>query len=163
MGEITGTERAIIARLQADLIGIEPLTRTVRKGDGSTVEAPIKVESYPKKPQKGTLKTLAASGAVLVRYTGSKYKPPRRNSRMTVQDRQMFFELLIVADSLLAEDQAKGIYESLDLAADRVLDYVPPGCTAGIELVQDDYLNEQDGSWEYGLLISVWTQKVREV
>lgn len=160
---ISAIESALKSRLEKDLAaeGIDPLQRTMAKADGSSVAVPVPVRSFPRKPSETTLKTLSASGAVLVRYAGSKYGKARKGAGWMVQDREMFFEVLCVADSLLAEDAHVGVYGLLDNVGSRLAGHQPSGSVAPIELVQDDYISETAGSWEYGLIVSVKTQRVR--
>jgi hypothetical protein len=158
---IAAIEQALKDRLLEDIDGIDQLVKLVTKPDGTKVEVPVQVKSYPRKPSEQTLKTLSSAGAVLVRYAGSKYGKSRKGSGWIVQDREMIFEVLCISDSLLAEDAHVGIYALLDNCGDRLIDYQPTGSVAGIELVQDDYLSERSGSWEYGILVSVKTQKVK--
>lgn len=163
MPGISVVEDAIKDRLMAEIAGVEALKKSVPKPDGSTADVRVQVKSYPKKPTETLLKTLAAAGAVLVRFAGSKYGKIREAGTRQVQDRTMFFEVLTVDDSLRAEDAHGGIYELLDLCGERLMGFTPAGCTSGIELVSDEYLSENNGAWEYGILTSVKAQKVREV
>ena len=163
MSGISVVEDAIKDRLMAEIEGVETLKKSVPKPGGSTADVPVQVKSYPKKPTETLLKTLAAAGSVLVRFAGSKYGKIREAGALQVQDRTMFFEVLVVEDSLRAEDAHGGIYELLDLCGERLMGFTPTGCTSGIELVSDEYLSENNGAWEYGILTSVKAQKVREV
>ena len=160
MGQITDIEQALIARLQADLgeDGPAVITRTMAGPDGDPIEVPVQIKSYPPKPNDLTLKTLAASGAVLVRYSGSKYGAPIVGQGWMVQDRAMLFEIHTVSETLLPAAASSGIYEMLDLAAVRLIGHRPDSACGLIELVQDDYVLEKGGSWEYGLIVSVPTQ-----
>ncbi len=153
-------ELALIARLQADLgeDGPAAITRTMAGPDGNPITVPVQIKSYPSKPNDLTLKTLAASGAVLVRYSGSKYGSPIVGKDWLVQDRAMLFEIHTVSETLLPEAALSGIYEMLDLAALRLVGHKPAGACSLIELAQDDYVMEKGGSWEYGLIVSVPTQ-----
>lgn len=161
MGQIINIESQIKGRLTADLPGVERLVKTVSKPDGSTVDVPLKVGSYPKKPTESGLKTLAAAGAVLTRFVGSRYGSPRDVDGVRVQDRDMTYEVLCLADSLLDEDAAKGVYEILDAAADRLVGFQPADAVGAIVLLRDDYVQETAGTWEYGILVSLTAQKVR--
>lgn len=156
---IEDIEQRIIERLGADIDGIDPITRTRATADGGTIEAPVQIKSYPSLPTDALLKTLSAAGTVLVRYTGSRYSKPRRGIGFFVQDRTMLYEVMCLSDSLLPSSAASGIYRMLDLAADRLIGHRPEGAIDDIELVQDEYVGETRGSWEYGIIISVKTQK----
>lgn len=158
MGQIADIEQALIDRLRAEIEGVDPLVKSLAGPDGSVVDVPVQIKSYPSSPTESTLKTLAAAGAVLVRYTGSRYAKPRQGTGWMVQDRSMLFEVLAVADSLLPAAASSGIYRLLDVAALRLIGHVPEGATGMIELVQDDYVAETKGSWEYGLIVSVPAQ-----
>ncbi len=157
-GRITRIEESIKTRLGAVITGVPNLVKVMPKTDGSTVEVPVKIDSYPRQPSEQILVSLASSGAVVVRYTGSKYLAKRVVGSITVQDRTMMYECLVFSDSLQARDTGTGIYELLDLAALRLIGYKPDGAVDGIELVQDDYVEERKGSWTYGILVSVKTQ-----
>lgn len=161
MPGIADIEDAIKARLTATIAGIDDLVRSVPKPSGSPVLVPVQVKSYPKRPSEQTLKSLAAAGAVLVRYAGSKFGKKRTSGGITVQDETMFFEVLAIADSLRAEDAHEGVYEFLQVCEARLIDYRPSSCVDGFELVDVNYLSEKNGAWEYGLLVSVKTQMVK--
>ena len=158
---ITSIEDALKTRLAEDIDGIDPLQRMMAKPGGQSVAVPVKISSYPRKPTESVLKSLSASGAVLVRYAGSRFGKMRVGDGWVVQDREMLFEVLCVSDSLLAEDAHVGIYALLDNAEDRLMGYQPDGAVSGIEIVQDDYVSERSGSWEYGVMVSVKTQKIK--
>lgn len=162
MPGIDAVEDAIKDRLTAEIAGVADLVRSVPKPDGSSVQVPVQVKSYPKKPSEQTLKSLAAAGAVLVRYAGSKFSKLRKSGDIAVQDETMFFEVLTIADSLRAEDAHEGVYEFLDVCKVRLINYKPPGCVAGIELIDANYLSEKNGAWEYGLLVNVKAQIVKQ-
>lgn len=161
MPGISVVEDAIKARLTETIDGVDNLVRSVPKPDGTTAQVPVEVKSYPKKPNEQTLKSLAAGGAVLVRYAGSKFGKKRTSEGIAVQDETMFFEIITIADSLRADDAHEGVYEFQDVCKDRLMDYKPEGCGDGIDLVDANYLSEKNGAWEYGLLVSVATQQVK--
>ncbi|NMW18035.1 MAG: hypothetical protein HKK66_03215 [Chlorobiaceae bacterium] len=158
---IDDIEGALKSRLQEEITGLPALVKTLQKPDGTTVDVPVKVESYPRQPSEQLLVTLATSGALVVRYTGSKYSRKREVCGITVQDRTMGYEVLVFSDSLLARDTGAGIYELLDLAALRLIGFLPDGCVDGVELERDDYVEERKGAWTYGILLSVKTQTRR--
>jgi hypothetical protein len=160
MGMINNIEQALITRLQDDLgaTGPDQITRSMAGPAGTPVTVPVPIKSYPSKPNDLTLKTLASSGAVLVRYSGSKYGSPRYPEGLMVQDRVMLFEVHTVSETLLPEAASSGIYDILDLAALRLIGHKPAGSCGCIELVQDDYVMEKGGAWEYGLIVSVPVQ-----
>ena len=161
MPGISVVEDAIKARLTEAIAGVDDLVRSVPKPDGSSVQVPVQVKSYPKKPSEQTLKSLAVAGTVLVRYAGSKFGKKRTSGGVTVQDETMFFEVLTIADSLRAEDAHEGVYEFLEVCKARLMNYKPEGCVDGVDLVDVNYLSEKNGAWEYGLLVSVKTQMVK--
>jgi hypothetical protein len=160
MGQITDIEQALITRLQAELGEDGPalITRSMAGPAGTPVTVPVPIKSYPSKPNDQALKTLASSGAVLVRYFGSKYGSPRYPEGLMVQDRAMLFEVHTVSETLIPEAASSGIYDMLDLAALRLIGHQPDGACGYIELVQDDYVMEKGGAWEYGLIVSVPVQ-----
>ena len=155
---ITDIEESIKARLGAEITDVPPLVKIMRKLDNSTVEVPVRIESYPRNPSEQVLITLATSGAIVVRYTGSKYSAKREVCGITVQDRTMVYEVLVFSESLQVRDTGSGIYELLDLSGLRLIGYKPEGCVDSIELVQDDYVEERKGFWTYGILVCVKTQ-----
>ncbi len=163
MSVIVDIEEALKDRLGATIAGVPALVRLMRKTDNSVEAVPVKIESYPKQPSDQLLLTLAESGAVVVRYTGSTYSARRDVGAVSVQDRVMVYEVLVFSKSLQDRNSGAGIYELLDLCALRVIGYKPAGCVDGIELIRDDYVEEQKGSWTYGLLFSVKTQTIRVV
>ena len=160
MSRIGIIEQAIKLRLEDAIDNLHPLARSIKKQDGSTVEVPLAVESYPDKPTTSKLKSLASSGAVLVRYAGSRYNSAK-SIGLKVQDRTMFFELIIVSDSLAADDAHSGCYGFLDTVGERLIGFRPEICTDGFEIVRDDFLEEHNGVWEYGMMASVKTEMVQ--
>lgn len=158
MSAIVEIEDALKDRLAATIEGVPDLVRMMRKADGSLESVPVKIESYPKQPSEQLLLTLAESGSVVVRYTGSKYSVRRDVGLVSVQDREMVYEVLVFSKSLQDRNSGTGIYELLDLVGLRLIGHKPGGCVDGVELLQDDYLEERKGSWTYGLLVSVKTQ-----
>ncbi len=162
MTTIKQIEDAVKVRLSAEITGITPLQKAMRKPDGTVEMVPVKVESYPKNPNEQTLLMLAESGAIVVRYAGSKFGVRREVCSLSVQDRTMFFDVLVFSKSL-REDGGAGIYELLDGVALRLTGFLPAGAVDGIELVQDESIEERKGAWSYGLLVSVKTQIERVV
>jgi Gp37 protein len=160
---IVDIEDALKDRLAATIAGVPDLVRQMRKADGTLEAVPVRIESYPKQPSEQLLLTLAESGAVVLKYTGSKYSARRDVGTVSVQDREMVYDVLIFSKSLQDRNSGSGIYELLDLAALRLIGYKPAGCVDGVELLQDDCMEERKGSWTYGLLVSVKTQIERVV
>lgn len=164
MGQIRDIELQLQERLLAQIAGVDRLSKQTA-GLHGRVDVPLKVASYPKKPTESSLKTLAAAGAVLTRFVGSKYGTPRKVGEQVIQDRVMVYEVLVVSDSLLSDDAAAGIYDVLDVAADRLIGFTPSSAVAGVVLLRDDYVSERDGAWTYGILIALTAlkQKTMEV
>ena len=159
MSSIVAIEEAIKDRLGAEIEGVPALVKLMPQLDGSLIDVPIRIESYPKQPSEQILIALAASGAVVVRYTGSAYSTRRDVAgTISVQDRTMRYEVLVFSDTLQARDTGSGIYELLDLVALRLIGHKPDCCIDGIELERDDYVEERKGSWTYGILLTVKTQ-----
>lgn len=156
---IAEIEQSIIERLGADIDGFEPLTRPRGTADGTIVNAPVQIKSFPSNPSSTAIKSLSASGAVLVRYIGSRYGDPRVGKDFFVQDRSMLFEVVCLADSLLPASVSSGIYEMLEGAGNRLIGFHPESAVGVISLVQDDYQSENSGTWEYGIIIAVPSQK----
>ncbi len=148
---IVTVEESIKDRLGAEIEGVAPLERSMRKADGSVVMVPLQVESFPNKLTALKLKTLSAVGAVLVRYMGSRYGPLVG----VEQERLMAFEVVVVSDSLRAEDAHVGCYEMLDLALERLIGFKPVDCRGGVELFEDQFLEELEGTWQYGAQVRV--------
>jgi hypothetical protein len=161
MGITEQIELGIIDRLGAAIDGIESITRQRATSDGRFIDAPVQIKSYPAHPNDTSLKSLSASGALLVRYTGSRYGKARKGAGFFVQDRTMLYEVVCVSESLIPASMSSGIYRMLDLAALRLIGFCPEGAVGDIELVQDDYLSETKGTWEYGIVVSVKAQTVK--
>jgi hypothetical protein len=159
MGQISEIELELQGRLKAEVQGFANLARLLASPGGGMVEVPVRVASYPKQPTEAGLKSIAAAGAVLTRYVGSRYGLPRRVGGVMIQDREMSYEVLCVADCLLSEEAARGVYDLLDLAADRLVGFLPAGAVAPVVLSRDAYVQELSGSWAYGLLVSLTAQK----
>jgi len=156
LNKIVAIEESIKARLQAEIAGVPALVKLMPVVEGSAVEAPVKVESYPSNPSEQLLNTLASTGAVVVRYVGSKYGDRRDVGSIIVQDRTMSYEVQVFSKSLQAGNSGGGIYELLDICALRLIGYKPnvAGVVDGGVLVQDDYVTEVKGAWAYGLMVS---------
>ena len=157
-GSITHIEESIKSRLGAEIEGVPALVKQMPVIDGSVVEAPVKVESYPSNPSEQLMLQLAQTGAVVVRYVGSKYGAKRIAGLITVQDRTMSYEVQVFSRSLQARDSGVGIYELLDICVLRLIGFLPSGCVDGGELVQDDIIGEVNGAWAYGFIVNFTTQ-----
>lgn len=160
---IKDIEQDLRDRLVADIPGVPALVRVMRKSGGEAVEVPLKVASYPKRPTQNDIVTLANAGAVLTRYAGSTYGNKRLAGSLFVQDRKLKYELLCVSTCLLDEDAAAGVYDILDLAASRVIGFVPDHACGPVVGERDDFLLEQDGVWQYGVVVAVPSQLSRTV
>lgn len=158
MSVIVEIEEAIKGRLRAELDGVPALVRMMPVLDGDPVEVPVKVESYPSSPSEQLLLQLAQTGAVVVRYMGSRYGSKRVVGAIVVQDRTMSYEVQIFSRSLAARDSGSGIYELLDICALRLIGFLPAGAVDGGVLVQDDFVAEVKGAWAYGIVVSFASQ-----
>lgn len=159
MNRITTVEDELVARLQIDTTEFPRLSMMRKRSDGTQVDVPVKVEGYPAKLSVDYLKRLGQSGAVLVRYAGSKYGP-----RAGVeQTRRMHFELVAVSESLREESGHLGCHEIMEGAADRVIGYKPVNCTDGCTLLHDSFIDLAEGVWQYGVLIEVPTTRVQQL
>jgi len=155
---IVAIEEAIKDRLQAEIEGVPELIKMMPVLDGDPIVAPVRVESYPSNPSEQLLLQLAQTGAVVVRYVGSKYGSKRVAGSIVVQDRTMSYEVQIFSRSLAARDSGSGIYELLDICALRLIGFLPAGCVDGGELVQDDFVTEVKGAWAYGIVVNFSSQ-----
>jgi hypothetical protein len=155
---IVEIEESIKYRLQAEIDGVPALIKMMPVLEGDPVVAPVRVESYPSNPSEQLLLQLAQTGAVVVRYVGSKYGSKRVAGSIVVQDRTMSYEVQIFSRSLAARDSGSGIYELLDICALRLIGFLPAGCVDGGELVRDDFVTEVKGAWAYGIVVNFSSQ-----
>jgi len=149
---IARVENAIKSRLLDDLTaaGINALVVDRKRPNGSVVSVPVAIESFPDNPTEADLKRFGASGAVLVRYVGSRYGK-RKSGR---QDREMHYELVAVSESLAPKNGHLGCYVILENARSRMQNWIPDGCLDAGYLVEDGYKEQIANVWQYGVTVA---------
>ncbi|MGE4402846.1 MAG: Gp37 family protein [Desulfobulbus sp.] len=127
-------EKALVAAVKEELPGYE-------------------VRSYPEKPAEYVL--THPKGAILIRFSGSKYEPTQDIGAM-VQARRTDWEITVVARHLTDHG---GLYAILEVIRICLTGYRVPGCRKAY-LLTDGFVGEVNGIWQYALLLAVPTVAV---
>ncbi len=127
-------EKALVAAVKEELPGYE-------------------VRAYPDKPSEYVL--THPKGAILIRYSGSKYETTQDIGAM-VQARRTDWEITVVARHLTDHG---GLYALLEVVRICLTGYRAPGCRKAYPLT-DGFANEVNGIWQYVLLLAVPTVAV---
>lgn len=128
--------------------------------------AKLHVRARPKKVDLKTFNALAQTGSVLIQNTGSRYEPRSRALGSVVQEREMFFDVVVIYRNAAERISGDGG------ADDEVYDYVfeiinvlqgwrPPDCYEAMRVLRDDFIDERDGIWQYGIRFAVKTLVVQ--
>lgn len=99
-----------------------------------------------------------ANGAILIQYQGSSFTA---NSALSVleQNREIEIALLVIARSQLNEH---GALEILDKLRSLLLGFSPDGCTP-LTLKKEQFAGENEGLWQFELVLSTKTKTVQEL
>ena len=125
-------EQAILARLQAQIIGVE-------------------VEAFPDEPENYQLKH--GAGAVLVRYTGSRFDR-HEPTDVVIQDQTVTIELAVLMRSLRRHDA--GILPMLDAVRAALTGYRIPGAST-LTPTKEEFVSYDQGVWRYDVTMECTT------
>lgn len=103
----------------------------------------ITAKPYPENPANYIPD--AYPGEVLVRYTGT--KPTKRDLATMSIEQVQSVEVVFVSQVLRGED---GIYEWLSKTRKHLEGFILPEATGWLELTSEDFLDEYNGTWQYG-------------
>lgn len=105
----------------------------------------LAVEYFPGKPGEYVL--AHPKGAVLVRYTETKYQGPV-DTTAVVQPATLKFTLIAVSRQITGEDGAVAVLSRLRTT---LIGYTPPNCRRKIWAVSEQLLGETTDTWQYAL------------
>lgn len=104
---------------------------------------------YPDQPDKYVPN--AWPGEILVRYQGADFT--NRDISGVQAERVQRVEIVAVGQVLRGED---GIYNRLERIRKRLDGFTMPGAGGHLELVKEEYLDEYNGTWQFG---QIWQLK----
>lgn len=128
---ILDLETAIVERLTASLQG-------------------VRVEAFPDDPASYALKH--PRGAVLVGYGRSTYGAPQAMD-VIAQERQLEFDITVLARNLRAGGAQGGAYAYLDAVRVALTGWRPEGARKMYPL-RDRFLGVRDGVWRYAITVA---------
>lgn len=103
----------------------------------------IPAKPYPQHPANYI--PAAYPGEVLIRYVGSYFSP--RDVSGVRKDRKQTVEIIAVSTELRGET---GIYAWLDTIREELEGFVLPGAGGTLELEAEEFMDEQNGTWQFG-------------
>lgn len=115
------------------------------------------VEYFPEKPKDYRLNH--SRGALLVSYIGSRFSASRDSSRK-VQPRQVRLSVTLLLRQLNGREGAVAVLDDLRLA---LVGYRLPHCNSGIEAVDERFLGEVGGIWQYALDVSASAMQIEDL
>lgn len=115
------------------------------------------VEYFPEKPKDYRLNH--SRGALLVSYIGSRFTAPR-DTQFVLQPRQVRLSVTLLLRQLNGRDGAVGVLDDLRLA---LVGFRLPHCVSGIEAVDERFLGEVGGIWQYALDVSAAAMQVEDL
>ncbi|KAF0205498.1 MAG: hypothetical protein FD173_941 [Gallionellaceae bacterium] len=130
-------EAAVIARLQARMPEVE-------------------TEAFPDDPEEYRLNH--PTGALLVRYHGGKYSPPK-SAHLMVQERSLAVEITLVFRSLNGKEGVKAYLEAVRLA---LAGFKPPAFDK-LKPIGEEFISQGGGEWRYAIDFVTGTTVVEEV
>jgi len=141
-------ENAIVEKLKAE-------SGFVKTGYASALE----ILAYPKEITLDGYQLPSAGGAIYVRYVGSEAEEALWQALCTQEQSRLFEITVVSAENPEVENAHHESYDFIDLIGDALFGFVPDGCESGMVFVEDGFINEQNGVWQYAILISVKTLK----
>jgi len=155
---------AIVARLKTS----SRLKKKTKDSTGADVESMLVVRPRPQKVDVKTFALLAQSGAVLVQNSGSRYETKSLALGAVVQEREMLFDVVVLyrnvseqmSENKSADDE---IYEFVFEIIRLLQGWRPPECYEPMRVVSEEFIDEQDGIWQYGIRFAVKTLAVETV
>lgn len=108
-------------------------------------EVELQAQKRPAKISARDYEVLAAQGIILVHYAGSKYDKPAGNGAV-VQDRDMFFDCIVLRKSLRADAGEDEALEILEAVIDVLTGERHEDCTTALTVESDGFLASDDES-----------------
>lgn len=113
----------------------------------------VQVDIFPERP--ADYQFIHPTGAVLVGYQSSKFGAIQGLGTIA-QQRDLTLHLTIIGAHLHGDDGALAILDEVRLA---IVGFKPPNCLP-CSLLQERFLSEDAGAWQYELTIQTETQQV---
>lgn len=114
----------------------------------------VSVEAFPERPTE--YQFIHPVGAILVGYAGSKFTQLEQLGKIA-QQRNITLILTIFGSSLHNDDGTLAILDETRLA---LTGFQPPHCLP-CHLIDEKFLNEEAGAWQYQLTVQTETQQVQ--
>ena len=113
----------------------------------------VQVDVFPENP--ADYQFIHPTGAVLVGYQSSKFTQIE-GLGVIAQQRDVVLHLTIIGAHLHGDDGALAILDEVRLA---IVGFKPPNCLP-CSLLQERFLSEDAGAWQYELTVQTETQQV---
>ncbi len=114
----------------------------------------VQVEVFPERPDE--YQFIHPTGAVLVGYQSGKFTPIEGLGTVA-QQRDLTLHLTVIGAHLHGDDGALAILDEVRLA---IMGFKPPDCLP-CHLLQERFLSEDAGAWQYELTVQTSTQQVQ--
>lgn len=114
----------------------------------------VQVDIFPERP--ADYQFIHPTGAVLVGYQSSKFTQIEGLGTIA-QQRDLTLHLTIIGAHLHGDDGALAILDEVRLA---IVGFKPPNCLP-CSLLQERFLSEDAGAWQYELTVQTTTQQVQ--
>lgn len=114
----------------------------------------VQVDIFPERPTD--YQFIHPTGAVLVGYQSSKFTQIEGLGTIA-QQRDLTLHLTIIGAHLHGDDGALAILDEVRLA---IVGFKPPNCLP-CHLLQERFLSEDAGAWQYELTVQTTTQQVQ--
>lgn len=114
----------------------------------------VQVDIFPERPTD--YQFIHPTGAVLVGYQSSKFGAIQGLGTIA-QQRDLTLHLTIIGAHLHGDDGALAILDEVRLA---IVGFKPPNCLP-CHLLQERFLSEDAGAWQYELTVQTTTQQVQ--
>ena len=113
----------------------------------------VQVDVFPERPDE--YQFIHPTGAVLVGYQSSKFGAIQGLGHVA-QQRDVVLHLTVIGAHLHGDDGALAILDEVRLA---IVGFTPPNCLP-CHLLQERFLSEDAGAWQYELTVQTETQQV---
>ncbi|MDK4536454.1 Gp37 family protein [Kingella negevensis] len=113
----------------------------------------VSVDVFPENP--ADYQFIHPVGAVLVGYQSSKFTK-LESLGLIAQQRDVVLHLTVIGSHLHGDDGALAILDEVRLA---IVGFKPPNCLP-CSLLQERFLSEDAGAWQYELTVQTETQQV---
>ncbi|EGK12366.1 Gp37 family protein [Kingella kingae] len=114
----------------------------------------VSVDVFPENP--ADYQFIHPVGAVLVGYQSSKFTK-LESLGLIAQQRDVVLHLTVIGSHLHGDDGALAILDEVRLA---IVGFKPPNCLP-CSLLQERFLSEDAGAWQYELTVQTTTQQVQ--